>query len=228
MTTASALIASAMKKIGVLTKSETPDSDESADGLVALNNLLSSWSNESLFVYSRVRETFTLVGGTASYTIGTGQTLNTTRPTLIIEAHITDVNTDYHMDIIPDEVYEAIPVKSSQGIPEFINYDNGYSAGRIRLYPTPSSNYTLSIMSEKPLVVLALTDTLSLPPGWERALTYNLALEIAPEYGVTPDPLVVSIAKESRGLIALTVSKNRPMTPLNSFGAKYNILSGTE
>lgn len=215
-----------MKKIGVLTKSETPDADEAADGLVSLNALLSSWSNESLFVYSRVTEAFTLTAGTASYTIGASQTFNTTRPTLIIEAHTTSGSTDTHMDIISDEVYNAMPDKTSQGIPLYINYSNAFPAATIRLYPVPASTYSMTLVSEKPLVTLALTDTLSLPPGWERALTYNLAMEMAPEYGVQPDPLVVAAAKESRGLIALTVSKTRPMTPLLFFGSGQNIYTG--
>lgn len=225
MTTASALIASAMKKIGVLTKSETPDSDEAADGLVALNGLLSSWSNESLLVYSRVTESFTLSAGAAAYTIGTSQTFNTTRPVFIVAARITNGTTDTPVEVISEEIYNAIPVKTAQGVPELLNYNNAFSAGTIRLYPTPSSSYSLTLISEKPLVTLALTDTLSLPAGWERALTYNLALELAPEYGLTVDPLVVRAAMESKGAIAMTVAKNRPMAPTLHTG-KMNILTG--
>lgn len=225
MTTASGLIAQAMKKIGVLTKSETPDSDEAADGLISLNNLLSSWSNESLFVYSRVWESFSITGA-SSYTIGTSQTLNTTRPINIVEAHVRLGSTDYPLTIVPDEVYNAIPDKATVGLPTTLNFDNAFSTGNIRLYPVPDQTYSLYLLSEKQLVTLALTDTISLPAGWERALIYNLALEIAPEYGVTVDPLVVKSAQEAKGLIALTVSKNRPMTSLSYFPATYNILTG--
>lgn len=227
MTTASQIISSAMKKIGVLTKSSAPDADESADGLVALNGLLSSWSNESLFAYTRVRETFSLTAGTASYTIGTSQAFNTTRPISIVEAHITNGTTDWSLALIPDEVYQAISDKDTQSIPTMLNFNNGYPSATIYLWPTPSSSSdTLTITSEKPLVTLALSDTISLPPGWERALTYNLAVEIAPEYGVQVDPLIVKTAMESKGLIALAVSKTRPMTALNTWGNSYNILTG--
>lgn len=225
MTTASALIASSMKKIGVVLKSESPDADEAVDGLSALNAMLSSWSNESLLVYSRVTETLSLVGGTALYTIGSGQTFNTVRPINIVEAHVTIGTIDYHLEIIPDDVYNAIPDKSSQGTPVFLNYSNEFPAGKIRLYPVPSAAYSLTILSEKPLVTLALTDTLALPAGWERALIYNLAVEIAPEYGVQIDPLILQIARESKGLISLSSSRNRPSKPL-SHGGNRNILSG--
>lgn len=226
MTTATGLISSALKKLGVLTKSETADSDESADGLVALNNLLSSWSNESLFVYSRVTESFTLVAGTASYTIGTSQTFNTTKPILLVAAWTRSGTTDTPITVVSDEVYNAFPNKTAQGIPEFVNFNNAFPSSTLRFYPVPASADSLTIVSEKPLVTLALTDTLSLPPGWERALTYALALELAPEYGLPVDPLVASTAREAKGLIAMAVSKTRPMTPLNLLKQGSNILTG--
>lgn len=222
MTTAQGIITQALKKIGVLTKSSVPDADESADGLVSLNNLLSSWSNESLLIYARTWEAFSITGA-ASYTIGTGQTLNTVRPISIISAYVTQGTTDYQLSIIPDEVYAQIPVKTTTGIPENLNYDNGFAAGKIRLYPVANTTYTLNLLSEKQLSTFALTDTVSLPPGWERALVYNLAVEMSPEYGVDLDALTLAIARESKGMISLAVSKNRQMTSLVSSKDRYSI-----
>jgi hypothetical protein len=210
MTTALGIITSAMKKAGVFTKGETADSDEAADALSSLNNMLASWSNESLIAYSRVRESFSLVGGTASYTIGTGQTFNTARPIDIINAYITSGSIDYPpLSIIPDEAYDDIPLKTVQSIPDRLNFNNIFPAATIRLFPTPSSSYTLTLLSEKQLTSFALADTVSMPAGWERALIYNLAVEIAPEYGRKIEPIIEKVARESKGLIALTTSKVR-------------------
>ena len=39
------------------------------------------------------------------------------------------------------------------------------------------------------------------PPEWIRAIKYNLAIEIAPEYGVTVSPEIVAIAKEAKDTV---------------------------
>jgi hypothetical protein len=216
MTTASAIITQAAKKIGVAFKNEALAADEAADGLTALNNMLASWSNDSLLVYSRTWESFTLVSNTASYTIGVGGDFNTTRPIAIVEAHVKISSIDYPLEIIPDEVYNHfIQLKTIQTSPaQYLTYDNANPLGTIRLYPVPASNDTLFLLTEKPATALALTDTLSFPPGWERAIVYNLAIEMAPEYGNPTPPEVVALAAESKAEIKRASMRNKPMTYL--------------
>ena len=61
---------------------------------------------------------------------------------------------------------------------------------------------TLVLDSWKPLSTLAaLTTSLSLPPGYERALRYALALELAPEYGRQVSEIVMAAAVESKAAI---------------------------
>lgn len=232
MTSALNIIEGAARLIGVLNKGEGLSSDDAADGLVSLNDLIASWANDSLLVYTRTEETFSLVAGTSAYLIGASQTFNTTKPVRIIEAQIRDTaNLDYPMSIINDEEYQDITFKgNSSSIPSYLNYNNGHPYGTINLYPTPSVNYSLRLLSEKPLTAFAATSTsVDLPAGWNRALRFNLAVEMAPEYlkAGELDPIVVMTAKESKGAIKSAVLKTRPLLSTDPmYGKRGSIYTG--
>lgn len=226
MTTARQIITKAMQKLGVLVKSEAPSADEANDALDALNALLASWSNNSLNIYVRAWENFSLQGGVGEYTIGTGQTFNTTRPLFIVEAHYRLGNIDYPIQIVKDETYNAIAYKNIQSLPEVLNYDNGYPVGKIRIYPVPSASYTLYMLSEKPLASFTLDDDVSLPAGWERALINNLAIEIAPDYEQPVQPALLSVAESSLRSIQTQVQRNRTYDWTTDLGNARNIYTG--
>lgn len=226
MTTGLEIITKAMQKIGVLIKSESPSSDEASDGLDALNDLIASWSTESMLIYARTLESFTLAGGTSSYTIGSGQTFNTARPLKIISAYLRNSTIDTNIAIVPDEVFANITNKTTQGIPELLNFDNGYPTATIKLWPVPSSAYSLFLSSEKELTSLTLAGAVSLPAGWKRALIYNLAMELAPEYGQPVDEVILKHANESKRNIKATIMRNRSMDVNATPSIGFNIYSG--
>lgn len=201
-----------MQKIGVLVKSETPDDDEANDALDSLNALIDSWSNDYACITSRVSETFTL-SSSASYTIGIGEDFNTARPMQIVDAYTSLAQVDYPVEIVNQEIYNSISFKNIQGRPYILTYNSGFPVGQITVYPIPDDSYTLTILSEKALTGFATLDTeLTLPTGWERALVYNLALELAPEYGQQPDQSIAAIASESLGAVKIAAIRARPIT----------------
>lgn len=227
MTTARDIIKRSMQKVGILVKGELPDDDEMNDALDSLNDLIDSLSNDSLILYSRTWETFNLVGGTVSYTIGTGDVFNTVRPMQIVDSYIKNSPINYPITVVNDETYNSISYPQQQGIPEFLNFDNGFPDAIIRLYPVPSSNYQLFLLTEKAISEFATLDAVvSLPPGWKRLLIYNLALELAPEYKQQPDAGIFKIAAESLGKVKLSVAKARTMDANPSNLQVRNIFSG--
>lgn len=213
MTTALDLITGAGRLLGVVRKGEALDDDEASDGLSALNAMLSSWGSETLMALARVRESFTLTSS-ASYTIGTGQTLNTTLPIAISNAFIRIGSIDYPLAEITDDEYDNITLKDVSGIPFVFNFTNSptTASATIRLYPSPSAGYELHLLSEKPFSTLTLSTDIYFPQAaGERAVRYNLAVEMAPEFGVEPSAAVVAIARESKGLMKLEGAKSRKM-----------------
>lgn len=227
MTTARDIITRAYQINGVLTKSEVLSGDEASDGLKSLNALLSSWTNDSLLAYARIQENFPLISGQASYTIGSGGDFDTTRPTQILTAFTRIGTVDYKIDIINDVQFDAINQKDiSTSIPNVMFYDGNSPLGTITIYPVPTVG-NLYIRSEKPLTEFATLDTvLELPPGWERALVYNLSIEDASQYGQPVTQPVYEIAMDALGKIKTAVARNKGMSMFKYGSVGNNIYSG--
>lgn len=229
-TTAQDIINGALKKIGVLRKNESPSADESTDALNVLNDILASWSNDSLLCYATVTDTLS-ISPASSYSIGSGQTLNTTRPMWIKAATVSSGNLDYKLSIIPEEDFQTqIAQKSvSSNIPQFLTYNNAYPNGTIKIWPTLSVTGTITLMSEKLINSLtALGSTFDMPPGWSHALKLNLATHLYSDYNVPADPLVVQHAKESKSALKKQTMKAHPITFDGATGKRYSVLTGTE
>lgn len=204
MATANSIIKRAIRLITADSSITTPDAYQLADGLEALNAMTDAFSIERLMIYQILEENFSLVASTASYTIGSGGTFNTTRPVKIENAFIRDSgNNDYPVTIIHNETYDAFTLKTSDAnYPEYLYYDPQYPLGKIYLYPTPNTTYTLYINSWKQLQSFASgATTVALPPGYEDMLAYNLAVRIAPEYGVQAPQLVMKLATDTKAQI---------------------------
>tara|TARA_R110000868_G_scaffold336958_2_gene597886 strand:- start:131 stop:826 length:696 start_codon:yes stop_codon:yes gene_type:complete len=201
MATANDLMTYSMKLIGKLGQGETMTADDQTDCFNALNSMLESWWIQRLAVYQILKETFSLVANDVDYTIGSGGNFNTTRPVKIDSAQIRDNSMDYPMEQIYSDEYAAIMNKAvTSTIPYQFYYDNAYPLATIYLYPVPSSANQIILNTWKQLQSFsAVTTTVALPPGYERAIKYNLALEIAPLFGVDVTSGVRKIAAESLG-----------------------------
>lgn len=198
MATALQMITRAMRLAGVIGKGESPDSDEAQDGLTALNAMLDSWRIERLFVYQIVQGSYTWPSSTTSRTIGSGGDFSATRPDRIESAFVVDSNSNwYEVKVLAmREEYDAIVVKTVTGnLPMYLFYDPAYPLGVIYLWSIPSAQLTLKLNTWQTLQSFStLTTALALPPGYERAIVYNLAVEFGPEFGVKVPDEVRAIA----------------------------------
>lgn len=201
--TAQELIKAALRAIGAIASGETPSSEELQDSLEALNLMLDSWSAERLIVYENTTEGFSLVSGQASYTIGSGGDFDTTRPTRILGAYIRDSSDiDHPVDVFSAKEYREISSKTTQSRPTELYYKPSYPKGTIYLYPVPETVETLYLESLKPLTEFSsLTTDVNLPGPYKRALKWNLAVELAPEFEATVSDVVAVRAQESKGVI---------------------------
>lgn len=185
MPTIANLLSRALRKISSDSPGDTANGADVVVALDELNAMLDEWSDDNLIIPSRTIESFPLVAGTSSYSIGTGATFNTSRPDVIQGIFTRDSNNnDMSVDTLTRDQYNDIPVKSSQGRPYKYFYDTQYPNGIIYLYSTPDSAYTLYIDSLKPLSRITNTSAdLSMPGGYENLIVLNLAVRLAPDFG---------------------------------------------
>lgn len=207
MATVRDLIRGSLRLVGAIATGETPSADELSDAFSVLNDMVESWSTERLLVFEKVRREFSLVAGTASYTIGTGGTFNAPRPIRIENAAIEDQSAsptvEYPIEVLNREKWDRIPTKDLQStIPAKLFIDDAYPLATITLYPVPTVANKLVIYPWEVITAFSsVSATVSLPPGYARALRYNLAVELAPEYGKALDPKTLDIAAESKANI---------------------------
>lgn len=176
----------ALSEIRENNKGFSPDAEDMQLGLDVLNSMLSHWSSLSILIPYRTRETFTLVAGTGTYTIGSSGTLNTVRPITIDAAVVKDSNSRQDLTIVDVTRWSWITDETVTGLPSTLMYEPQVPLGMIRLGPTPGSAYTLELWSTKPLTrFTALTTDDVLPDEFQEVIRTNLAMKLAPHFGKT-------------------------------------------
>jgi hypothetical protein len=182
--TAQEVIEAALQELGIIVSGGSPSANDLSWSLGKLNRMLKSWSADGLNLHYRVEESFSLVSGTPSYTIGSGATFNTVRPSVIEKAFIRISNHDYPVGIRPPAEYWTLTEKTTEGRPVKLYYDPVFPNGTIYFYYVPDSAYDFHIVSQKPLLTYADAGTeIVLPGEYEDALVLNLAIRMASRYG---------------------------------------------
>ena len=93
--------------------------------------------------------------------------------------------------------------KTIAGIPYLLYYYPSYPSATVHLYAVPSDTYTLSLDSLKPITALVLDTDMNMPPEYEEAIKWNLAVRLAPDYKATPRPDVVQLARTSYAALSI-------------------------
>ena len=200
MSTALELIKGSLRKIGVVAYGESLPSEELKDALASLNALIGSWNTQNLMVNGVSIDEFSLVAGQASYTMGSGGNFDTTAPIEIDSIYLKyDAGTEIPIEIIDNKRWGGIVDKtSSSSTPIYAYIDISHPLRKIYFYPVPSAVRTVIFHNYRQIsqVTNAYAD-LGLKSGFDRAIIYNLAIELAPEYGKVISGEVASVASES-------------------------------
>lgn len=185
------LITTAIGKLGVLARNQVPDSEDLLKGAVSLKLLIGSLRTKGLFLWKRTRYTITPTPNTTMYQIGVGKTINTPYPLKIENAFSTYAsgNQNVPIDIISEMEYNVLPTNSSSGQPLKLTYQPKLDYGEIRIWPKPdatvASNYTFTVIYQAPFEFPEDgDDTLDFPSEWLLPIVYQLAVLLAPDWGI--------------------------------------------
>lgn len=201
--TAGDQVNAALRLIGQLAEGETPSSESALDCLAAMNQMLDSWSTESLSIYNTTDQVFIWPAEQVSQSLGpTGDFVGLRPVQLADSTYFRDpaTNVSFGVKIINQQQYNGIAVKTvSSTYPQVVWVNPEIPDSVLTVYPKPSRDLEWHFVSVYELrQAESLATALMFPPGYLRAFKYNLALEIAAEFGVEPSPQVKRIAMTSK------------------------------
>lgn len=234
MTTAGDLINGSLRLLGVLAEGETPSAETAQDALAAMNQMIQSWNTERLAVFSTQDQVVTWPAMTRSRTFGPTGDIVANRPIAIDDStYFRDASTgiSYGLKLINQQQYNGIAVKTvTSTYPQVLWVNMTYPDIEMYVYPVPTKVLEFHIVSVEELTQPAnLATDLAFPPGYLRCFRYNLACELAPEFGVEPSRQVQRIAMTSkRNLKRVNNPDDIMALPYSIVGTRqrFNIFAG--
>jgi len=197
------LISDAHRLLGLAASGNALPESVYQDNLAALNQMIDSWSIERLSVFSTQDQVFTWPANTASRTLGPSGNFVGNRPVLLDPStYFRDPESgiSFGLVFINQQQYNGIALKTnSSTYPQVMFTNMTYPDITMTVYPVANKALEYHIVSVEELSQPAtLNTTLAFPPGYLRCFKYNLAVEIANEFGVEPPPTVMRIAMASK------------------------------
>lgn len=233
-TTAGDIITGALRLLGVVAEGESPSPESAADALSAMNQMIESWNTERLSVFATEDQIFSWPATIISRTMGPSGDFVGNRPITINDStYFKDPSTgvSYGLRLINQQQYNGIALKTVQSTyPQVMWVNMTCPDIEMYIYPVPTRVLEFHIVSVEELTRPAiLATTLAFPPGYLRAFRYNLACELAPEFGVEPSRQVQRIAMTSkRNLKRINNPDDIMAIPYSIVGTRqrYNIFAG--
>lgn len=210
MSTVLDLVNGSLRLLGVLASGEQATASEAQDALSSLNDLLDSWKTERLMVYAILPQVFQLAAQQKVYTLGPGGDWDTERPVGIDSMYLqyTDANSgppplNLFVQLLNQDQYNQIIVPNTTTTVSSAAYiDDAFPLRNVYIWPVPQVPYAVNLFTWNLVDGFdSIVDDIVLPPGYERAMRFNLALELAPEYGITPSQTLAAGALASKATV---------------------------
>ena len=202
----------ALRLLGVAASEMPLTADMAQSALDALNAMLSGWATEKLLTFTRPRLTLPLVAGKASYTWGLepGELVPADisgPPPVRLEICLLNIGgspaQEWPVQVLTQTQYElGIALKAlTSPYPTWAYLEQSRPYAVLRI-PVPDLPYTLILLPWQEREPYTHWDhVLSWPAGYERTMYFNLAVDMAPQYGIEPSPTILRLAEDSKRLL---------------------------
>jgi hypothetical protein len=192
----------AMKRIlAVGDQPATLTPSQTNDAIYTLNEILDSWNADGKMIFAQGINTFPIGNSQQVYTIGPGGNFNVpTRPSYIEFASFQMTTSSPFVDIpiriLNVDEWNSIRIKNLATTVSFYLYmDANWPLANIYLWPEPSVGANLVLTYWNFLnSTIGINDTISMPPGYVRAVGLDLAINMAPMFGKAGSPTVAQLA----------------------------------
>jgi len=206
MTTGVNLVERALKIIGRLGGGQTINANDQTDGLAEANAMLDFWNAQGLVMPYQTSCEVAFATARTYYTIGaSGANLTAPRPIRLDAANYMYVGSEvvrYPMDIINAREYSKIRVRGLEStISRKVYYKPTYPNGTLYFWPyvTVVTDYFEAFY---PAALTALSSSdISLQPGYEDAIVWNLAERLTDYFGMELTQNIVNRAQKGRVLL---------------------------
>lgn len=201
------IIKAAIRK---LAPGHTPTATQITDGAEALNAIVKTWQNIGVRLWTVEWNTQTLSSGTANYGLD---------PILDVhKAFVRRDDTDYPVEIITINRYFDESDKSDPGLAKFMAYKSDINSPEIYVWPVPdNSTDVLHYLQVRRLYDLdSANEYPDFPSKWITPLIWNLASELAPEYGLPVD-LRQDLMGRGTAYLELAIKGERASGPTDDF-----------
>jgi hypothetical protein len=198
------IITLALRKIGILEIGDVPDPATIANASMSLNLFIKHMSTDGLKMWKNSELVIPLISGQTQYNLG-GSTSAlmydtqaptvaiTDKPLKIIQGFYRNNQSTPPVDVpvllLSKQEYNVLGSKYSTGTANSIFYDPKKLTGILSVYLTPDvnaqTNLELHVVAQLPLNdINSATDMADFPNEWTNCLVWNLADQLALEYGI--------------------------------------------
>lgn len=214
------VISLAMRTSGILGVGQTPLPQDLTDAQNMLTLMLQQWRQKRWLVFRLDNVLFPVNWGQQQYTIGPSGaspapevvTAGNFRPANVQSCYLrqnvgsgpNSYPIDFPMRILPSrQSYDQLSLKFLQSWPSAIYYDPTIPNGTLYIWPVPVQELFSLYIAYQQAIDMAAEDTGAVdlttlvPAETQMAIMYNLALALAVNYKMPPDPQLDAAAKST-------------------------------